>query len=101
MKKHLLLTAVALVVSVAAFAAPPKGKTKTTKAAVPATIKCAVMTGRTVNVKDATAHKMYADYKGNRYFFCCGSCPSMFKADPAKYAKAAAHIAVPKAAKKA
>lgn len=98
MKKTLLLAAAALVVSATAFAAPPK--TKTVKTAVPAKIKCAVMPGRMVDTKMATSHKMYADYKGNRYFFCCGGCPSMFKADPAKYAKGP-HIAVPKEAKKA
>ena len=90
MNKTLLLTGVALVLSVAAFAGPPKAD-KTT-------IQCAVMP-RMVNIKEATAKKMYADYKGNRYFFCCGGCPSMFKADPAKYAANAAHIPTPKAGK--
>lgn len=26
------------------------------------------------------------DYEGKRYYFCCGGCPEMFEADPAKYA---------------
>jgi YHS domain-containing protein len=90
----MLFTGAALVLSVAALAGPPKDK----KDATPAEIKCSVMTGRTVNVKEATAKKMFADYKGNRYFFCCGGCPSQFKADPAKYA-ANAHIPTPKAGK--
>lgn len=31
----------------------------------------------------------FADYKGVRYYFCCGDCPAAFKANPAKYAAAA------------
>ena len=60
------------------------------------TIKCAVMTGNNVDIKSATEKKMYADYKGNRYYFCCGGCPGQFKADPAKFAKNA-HVKTPKA----
>ena len=30
----------------------------------------------------------YADYKGVRYYFCCGDCPTEFAKDPAKYAAA-------------
>ncbi len=81
----------ALAISSAAFA-------QDKKAAAPTTIKCAVMAGKDVNIKDATEHKMFADYKGNRYFFCCGGCPEAFKKDSAKYAKAP-HIATPKEAK--
>jgi YHS domain-containing protein len=90
--KQILLTGAMLTLTVAAIAGPPKDKT-------PATIKCAVMPDHTVNVKDATAKKMYADYKGNRYYFCCGGCPGQFKADPTKYAKAP-HIKTPKDAAK-
>jgi YHS domain-containing protein len=61
---------------------------------VPKEISCAVMKGNKVNIADATKRKMFADYKGNRYFFCCGSCPPAFKKDPAKYAKAP-HIKTP------
>ena len=63
---------------------------------MPETVKCAVMTGNSVNVKAATEKKMFADYKGNRYYFCCGGCPGQFKADPAKFAKNA-HTKTPKA----
>ena len=42
--------------------------------------KCPVM-GGTIN-KD-----VYADYEGKRVFFCCESCISTFKKDPAKYVK--------------
>ena len=69
-------------------------KTKT-----PTTIACAVQTGNKVNIAKATASKMFADYKGRRYFFCCAGCPDAFKADPAKYAKSAS-IPTPKPAKK-
>jgi YHS domain-containing protein len=63
--------------------------------AAPKTIACAVMSSNKVNIATATAKHMYADYKGNRYFFCCGGCPEAFKKDPAKYAKSA-HIKTPK-----
>jgi YHS domain-containing protein len=42
--------------------------------------KCPVM-GGTIN-KD-----VYADYEGKRVYFCCESCISTFKKDPAKYVK--------------
>ncbi len=29
----------------------------------------------------------FADYKGNRIYFCCASCPEDFKKDPEKYVK--------------
>lgn len=92
--KNMLLVGAILIVATAAFAAPPKKKAP---APAPTTIKCAVMTGNTVNIKAATASKMYADYKGNRYYFCCGMCPEAFKKDPAKYAKNA-HLPTPKPA---
>ena len=89
MKTFLLsVAAVACVASLAVAA--PDDKTS---------VKCAVMTGNNVDVKSATEKKMFADYKGNRYFFCCGGCPSAFKKDPAKFAKND-HIKTPKEAKK-
>ena len=57
------------------------------KAAVPTSGHCAVMKDSKVDIKDATAKKMYADHKGRRYFFCCAGCPEAFKKEPAKYAK--------------
>jgi YHS domain-containing protein len=63
------------------------------------TIACSVMPTNKVDIAKATKNHMYADYKGNRYFFCCGGCPSAFKKDPAKYAKSA-HIKTPKSIKK-
>lgn len=60
-------------------------------------IKCAVMTSSDVDIAGATKSKMYSDYKGRRYFFCCGGCPGAFKKDPAKFAKNAS-IPTPKKA---
>lgn len=96
MKSTLLLAGAALTFSAVAFAAPgDKGKAK----AAPTEIKCAVMPDHTVKIADATKNKMFADYKGKRYFFCCGGCPGQFKANPAKFAKAES-IPTPKADKK-
>ncbi len=94
MKKLLIFAGALCVLSSAAMA---DGKKKADKA--PTTIKCAVMADKEVNIKDATEKKMFADYKGNRYFFCCAGCPDAFKKDPAKYASAA-HTATPKEGKK-
>jgi YHS domain-containing protein len=59
------------------------------------TIACAVMTSNKVNIADATKKKMYSDYKGHRYFFCCGGCPEEFKKNPEKFKKSPS-IAIPK-----
>ena len=85
--KKLLVIALASSVAVIASAGP-----------TPKTITCAVMPSNKVDVAKATATHMYADYKGKRYFFCCGGCPSAFKKDPAKYAKSAS-IPTPKTKK--
>jgi YHS domain-containing protein len=29
--------------------------------------------------------QVYADYKGHRFFFCCGGCPKRFLAEPGKF----------------
>lgn len=52
------------------------------------TIPCAVMPSHKVDIEKATKDGLFADFKGRRYFFCCGGCPPQFKKDPAKYAKA-------------
>ncbi len=91
MKKLSILAVSLLAFSVVAFAGQ---KTKT-----PTTITCAVMTTNKVDIAKATKNHMYADYKGRRYFFCCGGCPADFKANPAKYAKSAS-IPTPKSSKK-
>ena len=64
----------------------------------PKEISCAVMASHKVNIEKATKAKMFADYKGKRYFFCCEGCPATFKADPAKF-KNAPSIPTPKAKK--
>jgi YHS domain-containing protein len=88
MKTTLILAAIVSLCSGALAGPNPPAK-------APVKIKCAVMNGNDVIVAAATKNHMYADYKGNRYFFCCGGCPQAFKADPAKYAKAP-HIKIPK-----
>ena len=40
---------------------------------------CPVMGGTIVN------KELYADYKGQRVYFCCMACPDEFKKDPEKY----------------
>lgn len=91
MKKSMLFSAAILLLSVSAFAGPPKKDAKKS----PDNIKCAVMASNTVSISKATKSKMYADYKGNRYFFCCGGCPEAFKKSPEKFAKSP-HIPTPK-----
>ncbi|MDX2065821.1 MAG: YHS domain-containing protein [Fimbriimonadaceae bacterium] len=77
-----------LMVAVTALAVVSLGAAQTKKTEkTPKTIKCAVMPNDVVNIADATKKKMFADYKGRRYFFCCGGCPPAFKAAPDKYAK--------------
>jgi YHS domain-containing protein len=66
----------------------------------PKEISCAVMPDHKVNIANATKTKMFADYKGRRYFFCCGGCPGAFKANPAKYAKKELSIPTPPTPKK-
>ena len=103
MKKHLLLSAAAVLLSFSALAVNADEGKKADKTAMPKEIKCSVMPGRTVKIEDANklgAGKGYADYKGNRYYFCCGGCPAAFAKDPAKYAKND-HIPTPKDSKKA
>jgi len=42
------------------------------------------VTGEVIKSVDDAAG--YQDYKGMRYYFCCGMCPPKFKKDPDKYA---------------
>jgi YHS domain-containing protein len=90
MKKLLSLVAIACVAIASAQKAPDK---------TPTEIACPIMPDHKVNIAKATKEKMFSDYKGRRYFFCCGGCPGAFKANPAKYAKAAS-IPTPAPAKK-
>ncbi|CAN5436004.1 hypothetical protein BH11ARM2_BH11ARM2_31210 [soil metagenome] len=96
----MLRTLAASLVLLAAFGVAGAQSKKPAPAKAPKTIACAVMGKEKVDIAMATKTKMYADYKGRRYFFCCGGCPAAFKANPAKYAKGAS-IPTPKPAKKA
>lgn len=62
-------------------------------------IHCAV-THDEMDVAVATKKKMYADYKGKRYFFCCNGCPQAFKKNPEKYVAKAESLPTPVAVKK-
>lgn len=73
---------IALILALGALSIGAFAQTKT-----PKELPCVVMPSHKVNIKDATKTKMFADYKGRRFFFCCAGCPGAFKADPAKYAK--------------
>lgn len=64
----------------------------------PKDLMCAVMTKEKVNIAKATKAKMYSDYKGKRYFFCCAMCKPTFEKSPEKY-KAAPSIKTPKKTK--
>lgn len=88
MKKIALTLALSALALGAAFAQGTKA---------PKELACAVMPSHKVNIASATKTKMFADYKGRRYFFCCGGCPGAFKANPAKYAKKEYSIPTPKA----
>ena len=92
--KKIALSLVVGVLAVSAFAqAKPKAP------AAPKELACAVMPSHKVNIADATKTKMFSDYKGRRYFFCCAGCPAAFKATPTKYAKKELSIPTPKAKK--
>ncbi|MDX1935076.1 MAG: YHS domain-containing protein [Capsulimonadales bacterium] len=96
MRNFVLLVAISALIGSAASANPQKDAKPKEPAKM---IACAVEPEHKVDVKKATTEKMFADYKGNRYFFCCAGCPGKFKADPAKYVKAA-HIKTPTASGK-
>ncbi len=83
------ILAAASILGVSAFAQMGHVVAKQAKHA----ITCPV-SGNKLDVDKATKSHMYANYKGNRYFFCCKDCPPMFKKNPAKYA-AKPHIKIP------
>ena len=85
----------ALILATSAMAVGVFAQTK-----APKELPCPVMPSHKVNIATATKTKMFADYKGRRYFFCCGGCPGAFKANSAKYAKKEWSIPIPKPAKK-
>ncbi|MFY9235216.1 MAG: YHS domain-containing protein [Fimbriimonadaceae bacterium] len=75
-KRALVAFAALAALTTTSLAAPQQKKT----------IKCPVMKSSVVNIAKATKKKLFADYKGRRYFFCCDGCPSAFKANPKKFA---------------
>ena len=101
MNKNMLLAASAILLSFSALTVSADEAKKGDKKSAPSEIQCSVMASNKVNIAEATkkgAGKGYADYKGNRYFFCCGCCPAEFAKDPTKFAKSA-HIKTPKVSK--
>ncbi|MGV3720888.1 MAG: YHS domain-containing protein [Actinomycetota bacterium] len=93
MKTALLLAGAAVMLAISS--APSFAVSKKAPAAPKKEVRCAIMKDNKVNVAAATKKKMFADHKGNRYFFCCAGCPEAFAKNPAKYAKAD-HIPTPK-----
>lgn len=89
MKKISLVALLPLALVGGALAQKPAPK-------APTKISCAVQKGDMVDIAAATKTKMFTDYKGKRYFFCCQGCPQAFKKEPAKYAKTAPSIPTPK-----
>ena len=57
---------------------------------MPEELSCAVMGDHKLKVAEATEKKLFKDYNGKRYFFCCAGCPPAFEKDPEKFAKNAA-----------
>ena len=54
----------------------------------PTEIQCAVKQSFTVNVASAKSQHLYADYRGNRYYFHSADCAATFRRDPARYVNA-------------
>ncbi len=75
--KKLVVALMVCAMVVPAFAQKQDPKTKE--------LHCAVMKEDKVDVKKATKAKLYSDYNGRRYYFCCAGCKPKFDADPAKY----------------
>jgi len=82
------------IIAIAAFAVNTYAQMEPLPKGTKHVIKCPV-TGDKLDRDKATKTHMYADYKGNRYFFCCAGCPEQFKANPAKY-KNKQHTKTPK-----
>jgi YHS domain-containing protein len=75
--KKLMIILVAGALCTASFAQKP--------AAEPKELKCSVMPDHMANIKKATKAKLFSDYEGRRYFFCCAGCKPAFDKDPKKY----------------
>ncbi len=96
MKKIALLAVLVGALSVAGFA--QEKKEEGTKKDAP--MVCAVMKEDKVDVAKATKDKLFSDYKGRRYFFCCGGCKPKFDKDPETFSKTAPSIEIPGKKKK-
>lgn len=77
MKRWIALSSLILF-TVVSMAAPVLGSQKAAKGE-PQTI-CSVMGGK-------IDKNVYADYQGERVYFCCASCKQLFMQDPEKYMK--------------
>ncbi|MDQ2732478.1 MAG: YHS domain-containing protein [Armatimonadota bacterium] len=78
-----------LSVSSAAFAVVPATTTQpaaSSAAAKPLKVVmvCPVTGEKVASIKDAAG---FSDYKGTRYYFCCGGCKPAFDKNPSKYVK--------------
>lgn len=51
-------------------------------------ITCPVMPHNLVNKQEAEELGLYRDFEGERYWFCCSSCESLWDAEPRQYANA-------------
>lgn len=85
--KKIVISLAVLTLSVGLFAQGAKPKTNA---------KCPVMPSHSISIAKATKDKLFADYKGRRYFFCCAGCVPAFKKNPEKYIKGADSIPIPK-----
>jgi YHS domain-containing protein len=90
MKKIALLSILVGALAVGGFAQAKSGQKAPEKK-----MTCAVMPDDAVDIAKATKDGLFADYKGKRYFFCCGGCKPKFEKDPAKYSKNAPSIPTP------
>lgn len=48
-------------------------------------LTCPVMKGDSVNKEEAEKNGWVREYKGKKYYFCCGSCPEDFDKNPEQY----------------
>ena len=95
MSKYLLIAGAVLALTTAASAEKDHHAKKGHAPKGGHEVHCAVMKEHKISVDEATKKKAYADYKGNRYYFCCAGCAPTFKKNPAKYAKND-HLPTPK-----
>ena len=81
MNKVIGAAAILLMAGSAAVAKTPAHAAKT-HAPLKVVMKCPVLGAKIASVKDAAG---FSDYKGTRYYFCCGGCKGQFDKNPAMY----------------